>query len=91
MKLKSAEITTLSYKEFHKIENHRFVIVNEIAKVIDIDRGLIELLLPIQTDQGADLKFYIRSERSQDKQLLGLLQKSVDNEYLANVCYTYNT
>lgn len=86
MHVHSEEIAHMQLKNFKKIENHRMRVVNELSKVIDIDRRLIELLLPIQTRAGVDLKFYIRSDKSKDTRLLNTIHTEIQSGFLANVC-----
>ena len=90
VEIESIEIARFTHKQFGIIENYRMVIVNEISKIVDIDRRLIELLLPIHTQTGVDLKFYIRTEGNEDKKLLQLVQNAVDSGHLANVCNLFS-
>ena len=47
IEVKSNQIAQWTRRQFHKIENYRLAICDEIAKIIDIDDRLIELLKPL--------------------------------------------
>ena len=84
MSVMCPEISSMSSKRFKEIQNLRQQITIELAKIVDIDRRLIELLRPIQTKHGVYLTFHIRSDSSHSATVLQLIRKEVRSKYLAD-------
>ena len=83
--IKSQEMSMMSHVRFKKVENLRRDISSEIAKIIDMDRRLIELLRPIQTKNGAYLTFHIRSDASRATTIMELIHNEAKSGDLAKV------
>ena len=61
------------------IVHHRIPICNELGKIIGVDKDLIEILTPIQKNNGAKLTIYIRNDSS-DKHLAPTIVKIVRDQ-----------
>ena len=81
----SNELANMTYDKFMTIKVSRRKISSEIAKIIDMDSRLIELLRPIQTKNGVLLTFYIRSDTSQSGRAMDLIRQEIQNGHLAQV------
>ena len=79
----SNELSRMSGKKFKKVENLRDPIIREIAKIVDIDRRLIELLLPYQTKNGLYLTFHIRTDSAHASEMMSLIRIEAKNGNLA--------
>ena len=78
--VESKQLGHTSAKKFRQlILHHRKPICNELGKIIGVDKRLIEILTPIQTNTGARLTFYIRNDSS-DKYLAPKIVKTVRDE-----------
>ena len=87
MELDWQEISMLNSYKFKKIENLRQPVSHEIAKVIDIDHRLIELLLPIQTKDGMLITFHIRSDATQASEIMNKIKQDVRSGHLSNALF----
>ena len=89
MSIKSQEISNLSGKSLDQFENLRKPISHEIGKITSIDKNLIELLKPKQTQDGCYLVFHIRigvvanMDHGAQSQVIDLIKKEVSNGQLA--------
>ena len=87
--INSNDLSHMNTLKFKKLENLRNVISNEISKIIDIDRRLIELLRPIQTKTGVYLTFHIRSDASNSSKIMQLIRNEAKTGELATVESVY--
>ena len=70
------------------IVHHRNPICQEVAKIIDVNWRLIEILMPIQNKSGAKLTFYIRhdsTEANLGSNIVKTIQNEIDSGSLAKV------
>ena len=68
MDIQSQQLANTHSKKFRRLIVHRRnPICRELSKIIQVDEGLIEILMPVQTNTGAKLTFYIRNNDSSDK------------------------
>ena len=77
----------MSIGQFKQIESLRKALSAEIGKIIDKDRRIIELLRPMQTNNGTRLIFHIRSysDSGHKSSIIQLIQNEADNGRLAKV------
>ena len=89
IELESRVLADMSNETFTKLQNRRLGICTEISKIIDVDRRLIELLLPIRARKGASITFHIRSDASQGPQIMQLIKHEAQIGYLSKVVEIY--
>ena len=78
--IESHQLGHTQARKFRKlIVHHRKPICNELGKIIGVDKDLIEILTPIQTNTGAKLTIYIRNDSS-DNCLAPTIVKIVRDE-----------
>ena len=81
IEVESQQLGNTQARKFERIVvHHRNPICHELSKVIRIDWRLIEILMPIQTNTGAQLIFYIRNNDSSDENLSSNIVKTIRNE-----------
>ena len=93
LELASKQLVRLPMSTFRKIVNHRYAIVRQLSKVIDVDVQLIELSIPVQTKDGISLTFYIHGEMQQKDAyaIRKLLVAQVKSGYLSKAfCDVWN-
>ena len=91
MDIQSQQLAKSQPKNFRKlIVHHRKPICHELSKIIEVDKGLIEILMPIQTKNGAKLTIYVRNNDSSDKKLapniVNTIKKEISRGSVAKVC-----
>ena len=70
MDIQSSQLANTQPRKFRKLViHHRNPICRELSKIIQVDKGLIEILMPIQTNTGTTLTFYIRNNDSSHKKI----------------------
>ena len=80
MSIESKQLANTQHKKFDRIiVHHRNPICHELAKIICVDRRLIEIILSIQTTTGAKLIFYIRNNDSRDEKLGATIVTAIRN------------
>ena len=93
MNIVSKQLGNTQQTKFRRIiVHHRIPICQELAKIINVNHQLIEILLPIQTKTGAKLIFLIRSDSSDEdlgSQIINIVKQDVNSGRLAQVTYTY--
>ena len=92
MDIQSQQLANTQPKKFRKlIVHHRNPICRELSKIIQVDKGLIEILMPIQTNTGAKLTFYIRNNYSSDKKvvsnIVNTIKTGINKDSLAKVMH----
>ena len=81
MDIQSTQLANTQPRKFYKlIVHHRKPICRELSKIIGVDKGLIELLTPVQTKTGTKLTFYIRNNDSSDKTVASNMVDTIKNE-----------
>ena len=92
MNIESKELSDLHHKKFRQmVIHHRNPICGELAKILCMSWRLIELLMPMQTNFGAKLIFYIRNNDAGDANfgstIVDTIQKVIDSGELAQVMF----
>lgn len=84
LEIESDTIALLSMKHFRKLMSYRLAICGELAKIIEYDPPLIELLKPLQTAKGVNLIFHIRcnSQETDSHSILEKINNSIKNGQL---------
>ena len=91
MDVLSQQLANTQPRKFRKlIVQHRKPICRELSKIIEVDKGLIELLTPIQNQTGTKLTFYIRNNDSSDikkvaSNMVDTIKNGIDSGSLAKV------
>ena len=78
MDIQSQQLANTQPKKFRRlIAQRRKPICQELSKIIQVDKGLMEILMPIQTNTGTQLTFYIRNNHSSDKKVASNIVKTI--------------
>ena len=78
MNIESQQLSNTKRRKFDKmIVHHRKSISREMSKILRIDWRLIEILMPIQTNTGAQLVFYIRNNDPTEKNLSSTMVNTI--------------
>ena len=89
MNIESQQLSHTQPRKFRKlIVHHRKPICDELGKIIGVDKNLIEILTPIQTNTGAKLTIYIRNDSSDKNlapQIVKIVRNQIDSGELAKV------
>ena len=89
MNIESQQLGHTQSRKFRKlIVHHRKPICNELGKIIGVDKDLIEILTPIQTNTGAKLTIYIRNDSSDTNvapTIVKTVRDQIDSGELAKV------
>ena len=89
MDIESQQLGNMQSKIFGKIIVHqRKPICRQLSKIIDIDKKLIEILMPIQTNTGAKLVFFIRNnshDQNLGSNIVDTIRNALDSGELAQV------
>ena len=95
MDIESQQLSSMKGKSFRRlIVHHRNPICREIAKIINVNSRLPEILFPIQTSSGTKLIFYIRNDSS-DKNLssniVSTIRDKINSGELAQVTFIFHS
>ena len=89
MDIVSPQLGNAPFEEFRNIiVHHRNAICFQLSKIIRIDSRIIEILMPIQTNNGATLIFYIRNDSSDQNvgsTIVKTIQTAIDSGLMAQV------
>ena len=81
MDVQSQQLANTPPKTFRQlIVHHRYPISYELSKIIEVNKRLIEILIPIQTKTGTKLTIYIRNNDSSDKKFASNIVNIIKNE-----------